>query len=195
MNGVIEKREFSQELLEKAARVRMLVLDVDGVLTDGNLYFDNSGNEMKAFSTRDGFGMRCLQRHGIEAGLFIMLGYDGEQLVDIDATAEHVKAAAPDVFLTTLAYPIKGTPYHATVADRVVALRPWAEGSDRDTTVAGRPSRRFYSFATRWMVNEVAWQREQAARRRNYRRLARTYLNKRLGRLGMRLTAHEVERG
>jgi len=69
VNGVIEKRDFSPELLEKAARVRMLVLDVDGVLTDGNLYFDNGGNEMKAFSTRDGFGMRCLQRHGIELAL------------------------------------------------------------------------------------------------------------------------------
>lgn len=69
MNDVIEKNKFDPELLEKAARVRLLVLDVDGVLTDGNLYFDNNGNEMKAFSTRDGFGIRCLQRHGIELAL------------------------------------------------------------------------------------------------------------------------------
>jgi len=69
MNGVIDKTDYKPELLERAARVRMLVLDVDGVLTDGNLYFDNSGNELKAFSTRDGFGMRCLQRHGIELAL------------------------------------------------------------------------------------------------------------------------------
>jgi 3-deoxy-D-manno-octulosonate 8-phosphate phosphatase (KDO 8-P phosphatase) len=52
-------------LLERAARVRALVLDVDGVLTDGRLYFDSQGNEMKAFSTRDGLGMRALQSHGI----------------------------------------------------------------------------------------------------------------------------------
>lgn len=51
-------------LLERAARVRALVLDVDGVLTDGKLYFDNQGNEMKAFSTRDGFGLRALQSQG-----------------------------------------------------------------------------------------------------------------------------------
>jgi 3-deoxy-D-manno-octulosonate 8-phosphate phosphatase (KDO 8-P phosphatase) len=43
----------------------MLVLDVDGVLTDGRLYFDNQGNEMKAFCTRDGLGMRALQNCGI----------------------------------------------------------------------------------------------------------------------------------
>ena len=52
-------------LLERAARVRALVLDVDGVLTDGRLYFDSQGNEMKAFSTRDGLGMRALQSQGI----------------------------------------------------------------------------------------------------------------------------------
>jgi len=52
-------------LLERAARVRLLALDVDGVLTDGKLYFDNSGNEIKTFSTRDGFGLKALQRYGI----------------------------------------------------------------------------------------------------------------------------------
>jgi 3-deoxy-D-manno-octulosonate 8-phosphate phosphatase (KDO 8-P phosphatase) len=56
-------------LLERAAAIRLLALDVDGVLTDGNLYFDNHGNEMKAFSTRDGLGMRLLQNHGIELAL------------------------------------------------------------------------------------------------------------------------------
>lgn len=65
----IDKSGFDPLLLEKAALVRMLVLDVDGVLTDGQLYFDNRGNEMKAFSTRDGLGMRCLQRCGIELAL------------------------------------------------------------------------------------------------------------------------------
>jgi 3-deoxy-D-manno-octulosonate 8-phosphate phosphatase (KDO 8-P phosphatase) len=52
-------------LLERAARIRLLALDVDGVLTDGQLHFDNSGNETKAFSTRDGFGMKALQKFGI----------------------------------------------------------------------------------------------------------------------------------
>lgn len=44
----------------------MLALDVDGVLTDGSLYFDNQGNEMKAFCTRDGLGLKALQGQGIE---------------------------------------------------------------------------------------------------------------------------------
>jgi len=65
----IDKSSFDPLLLERAASIRMLVLDVDGVLTDGKLYFDNNGNEMKAFSTRDGLGMRCLQLCGIELAL------------------------------------------------------------------------------------------------------------------------------
>lgn len=52
-------------LIERAAEIRMLVLDVDGVLTDGRLYFDSRGNEMKSFSTRDGLGLRALQDQGI----------------------------------------------------------------------------------------------------------------------------------
>jgi len=56
-------------LKERASNIRMLVLDVDGVLTDGKLYFDHAGNEMKAFNTRDGMGMKALQRVGIEIAI------------------------------------------------------------------------------------------------------------------------------
>lgn len=49
-------------LLERAARVRLLVLDVDGVLTDGRLYYDAEGREFKSFHVRDGLGLkRCMQ--------------------------------------------------------------------------------------------------------------------------------------
>jgi 3-deoxy-D-manno-octulosonate 8-phosphate phosphatase (KDO 8-P phosphatase) len=65
----IDKNDYDPLLLERAATIKMLVLDVDGVLTDGSLYFDSAGNEMKAFSTRDGLGLRCLQRCGIELAL------------------------------------------------------------------------------------------------------------------------------
>ncbi|MCW8925573.1 MAG: 3-deoxy-manno-octulosonate-8-phosphatase KdsC [Xanthomonadales bacterium] len=56
-------------LRERAANVRLLVLDVDGVLTDGKLYLDHAGNEMKAFHARDGLGIKVLQRFGIEVAL------------------------------------------------------------------------------------------------------------------------------
>lgn len=59
-------------LRERAAKIRLLALDVDGVLTDGRLYFDSQGVELKAFSTRDGLGLKALQRCGI--GLAIITG-------------------------------------------------------------------------------------------------------------------------
>lgn len=67
--SAIDISVYDPLLLERAARVRILVLDVDGVLTDGSLYFDNQGNEMKAFSTRDGLGMRYLADNGVELAL------------------------------------------------------------------------------------------------------------------------------
>jgi anaerobic magnesium-protoporphyrin IX monomethyl ester cyclase len=141
--------------------------------------------------------VRLLQSRGIEAGLFVMLGYEGEELEDIEATVAHLKAAGPDRFLTTVAYPIKGTPYHDEVRERIAARRPWEEGSDRDLTVVGRRSRRFYEFANRWMVSEVALHREseRGFADRDWPRMARAWVNVKLGRLGMRLTRHQVEAG
>ncbi len=63
------KAAFDPLLLERAQRVRLLALDVDGVLTDGSLYYDQSGNELKAFFTRDGLGIKALQRFGIPVAL------------------------------------------------------------------------------------------------------------------------------
>ncbi len=59
----------SEEVLAKARQIRLVALDVDGVMTDGRLYFDQSGQEMKAFSTRDGMGIKALQRSGIPVAL------------------------------------------------------------------------------------------------------------------------------
>ena len=135
---------------------------------------------------------RAVKRRGIQTGMFIMLGYEGEDVEDLEATVDHLQKAAPDVFLTTVAYPIKGTAYYDKVEDRVLARADWAGRTDRQLTVKGRHSPRFYSFATRWMVNAVALHRE----RRNgasVTRLARAAANVALGRAGMLLTARERE--
>ena len=54
-----------QTILEKAKTVTLLAMDVDGVLTNGSLYFGNSGEEMKAFSILDGLGIKLLRDAGI----------------------------------------------------------------------------------------------------------------------------------
>ncbi|MEJ8569647.1 KdsC family phosphatase [Elongatibacter sediminis] len=61
--------EPDELLLQKARRIRLLALDVDGILTDGRLYYDAAGGESKAFSTRDGFGLKAVRRFGIELAL------------------------------------------------------------------------------------------------------------------------------
>ena len=54
---------------DRAKRIRLLLLDVDGVLTDGQLAFDGAGREIKFFHIRDGQGIRLLQRAGIKVGI------------------------------------------------------------------------------------------------------------------------------
>jgi radical SAM superfamily enzyme YgiQ (UPF0313 family) len=134
-----------------------------------------------------------LQQHGIETGMFIMLGYEGEEIADLEATVEHLKISNPDIFLTTVAYPIKGTPYYAEVESRILSSKGWAERTDRDLTVAGRRSRRFYSFATRWMVNEVALHRAHTKGTASLKRQLKMYANAKIGRLGMVLTKGALE--
>lgn len=57
---------YPPEVWQRAASIKLLLLDVDGVLTDGRLYFDKAGEAMKVFHVRDGHGIKMLQRAGIE---------------------------------------------------------------------------------------------------------------------------------
>jgi radical SAM superfamily enzyme YgiQ (UPF0313 family) len=129
---------------------------------------------------------RLLQLRGIEVGMFLMLGYEGEDESDLRATVEHLKASSPDVFLTTVAYPIKGTSYYEEVSGRIRRRRSWEETTDRDLAVAGRRSRVYYRFANQWIVGEVARDRHWRAGR--YLRAARAAAAAGVGRLGMALT-------
>lgn len=58
-----------QDILRKAAQIRLVVFDVDGVFTDGSLYFGNDGNEYKAFNIRDGHGIKMLHNHGLNIAI------------------------------------------------------------------------------------------------------------------------------
>ena len=58
-----------KDVLEKAARIRLVLFDVDGVLTDGSLYLGDDGQEYKAFHSRDGHGMAMLKEAGVDIGI------------------------------------------------------------------------------------------------------------------------------
>lgn len=109
---------------------------------------------VKVQQVREAVGL-C-RGNGIQTGMFLMWGYEGEDLTDIEATVEHVKACRPDVFLTTVSYPIKGTPYYEEVAPRLVRLGDWKTSTDRDFKICGRHSRQFYQFADQLLKSEMA---------------------------------------
>ncbi|MDD2733512.1 MAG: phenylphosphate carboxylase subunit delta [Desulfuromonadaceae bacterium] len=56
-------------MYDKLADIRLLLLDVDGVMTDGGIIYDGNGLETKVFNVKDGHGIKMLQRHGIEVGI------------------------------------------------------------------------------------------------------------------------------
>ena len=58
-----------KDILEKAARIKLVIFDVDGVLTDGSLFFGDDGQEYKAFNSLDGHGIKMLHKHGIRCAI------------------------------------------------------------------------------------------------------------------------------
>ena len=99
---------------------------------------------------------QAAKRHGIQTGMFLMWGYEGETIDDIQATVEHVKRCNPDVFFTTVAYPIMNTEYYHRISGRVVLHKAWAEATDREYVIQGRPTRPYYKYADQWLRDEVA---------------------------------------
>jgi radical SAM superfamily enzyme YgiQ (UPF0313 family) len=107
--------------------------------------------------------VKLAQEHGIRVGMFLMWGYEGEDIEDIAATVEHVKESNPDVFFTTVSYPIKGTPYFDAVKEKVSLPVAWEEASDRDYFIGGRHGKDYYRLADIWLRNEVEASRVVAA--------------------------------
>jgi 3-deoxy-D-manno-octulosonate 8-phosphate phosphatase (KDO 8-P phosphatase) len=73
------KNDLSQSVLDRAGRVRLLLMDCDGVLTDGRLYFTADGEEMKVFNVRDGQGLASWHAAGFESG--IVSGRGGREII------------------------------------------------------------------------------------------------------------------
>ncbi|KLN97753.1 3-deoxy-manno-octulosonate-8-phosphatase KdsC [Moellerella wisconsensis] len=60
---------IDKHILHQAQRIKLLICDVDGVMSDGLIYMGNQGEELKAFNVRDGYGIRCLITSGIEVAI------------------------------------------------------------------------------------------------------------------------------
>ncbi|MCB1583344.1 MAG: 3-deoxy-manno-octulosonate-8-phosphatase KdsC [Marinicella sp.] len=61
--------EFEQKIIDLARQIKLVIFDVDGVLTDGGLYFTDDGREIKKFNVKDGLGISILVKKGIEVAV------------------------------------------------------------------------------------------------------------------------------
>ena len=74
----LAEKLYTDKLIDKARKIELLAFDVDGVLTDGGLYFDHNGAESKRFHAQDGHGIKILQSIGIE--IMIISGRHSESV-------------------------------------------------------------------------------------------------------------------
>src|SRR5487761_2273246 len=63
------KREGLDGALKRAEGLKLMIFDVDGVMTDGTLYYSERGEELKAFNIQDGLGIKLLRQYGVEVAL------------------------------------------------------------------------------------------------------------------------------
>lgn len=61
--------QINDDVFNAAAQIKLLVCDVDGVFSDGRIYLGNDGEELKAFHTKDGFGIKALIKSGVQVGI------------------------------------------------------------------------------------------------------------------------------
>ena len=94
------------------------------------------------------------QQHGIEAGYFVMFGYPGEELEDIYETIDFVGQQQPDIYLTTVAYPLRGTTLYSEIQDQIVNKNGWDTHLQRELDIKNRFSKELYQFAIKKLASE-----------------------------------------
>lgn len=146
---------------------------------------DLMDRRVNAVDTRE--MIKLTMKYGIEAGTFIMLGYPGEKKEDIIETAEHLKKSNPDIFLTTVAYPIKGTKLYTEIESKIISELDWDKRTDRDLDMKGRYSKKFYKHANRYLVNEVNYNKMKISGNAGIAMRGRTFLKAKISKVMMKL--------
>lgn len=119
--------------------------------------------------------VRALRQAGIHTGMFFMWGFMDETLEDIEQTVNLASDCLPDLALTTVAYPIKGTRYYDSLADQdqLEERLPFHQGTDRDIQILNQASLETYAIANEYLHTSLG-----AARLRdgNYLQRLKSYL-------------------
>lgn len=106
---------------------------------------------------------RLCQKYGIEAGIFVMFGYPGEELVDLHETIDFVRDLQPDKFLSTVAYPLRGTTLYDEVKQDISGNGNWESHLQRELGLKNRFTDALYQFAIKKLA--VDFHRQRLANR------------------------------
>jgi len=156
-----------------------------GAESGSQTVLDLMDRRVNAADTR--WKIKLTMKYGIEAGTFIMLGYPGEKKKDIFETAEHLKQSNPTIFLTTVAYPIKGTTFYSEIEPGIITDMPWDKRTDRDLDFKGRYSKKFYRHANRYLVNEVNYHKMKLSGNSRLAERSKTFLKAKISKVMMKL--------
>jgi len=151
------------ECISRADRLNEEMLDLLAELGCFRIWIGSESGSQRLLDSMDrGVKIEQVQRaiemsrsRNIQSGMFLMWGYEGEEMEDIEATIRHVSTSKPDIFFTTVSYPIKGTPYYQQIQSKLVQLKPWGQSSDREIKITGRHSRAYYAHADKLLRDEV----------------------------------------
>jgi 3-deoxy-D-manno-octulosonate 8-phosphate phosphatase (KDO 8-P phosphatase) len=91
---LVERSPAWKATLTKAKKVELLLLDVDGVLTDGTVFYTPEAGEIKGFNTQDGFGLRILQEAGVAVGLITARNSEAVNKRASDLKIKHIYAGS-----------------------------------------------------------------------------------------------------
>jgi radical SAM superfamily enzyme YgiQ (UPF0313 family) len=128
---------------------------------------------------------RITQEVGMQAGFFILLGYPDESTADIRKTINLLKETKPDVFGTSVAFPMKGTQFYERVEQRIMPDENWSSRNQNKLLFKGKYPRLYYWFAVRWLVKEVNIAKMWRAKKRPYGKIAREALKMAVARAGV----------
>ncbi len=149
----------------------------------------------KKFTVEDVYRAgRLTKEAGIEVGFFIMIGYPGEEISDINKTIDMLKKLEPDYCGSAVAFPIKGTEFYKSVEDKIITKLEWKQRNENRLAFKGRYPKMFYWFAIRLINNVLPWQRLLKDKKKNAIKIVTTFIKMLVCKTGMLITGHQFSK-
>lgn len=130
---------------------------------------------------------RWCQKHGIEAGVFVMFGYPGEELSEVYETIEFISKLQPDRYLTTVAYPLRGTSMYDEIKNQITHSNGWESHLQRELDIKARFTKPLYDFAIKKLASDYLkrqlWKSRQQFLKQAYHNFRSVYCDYKMKRL------------